>query len=429
MASYTDPRVMPSAPNLPEHVFDRIPVVLLGGVNLVRALGLAGIPAIVATAKEDEPALASRHCTARCVIPSPAQGDAAVDALVSIGDRLVTLYGRRAPLFYGSDEWLTLIYSHRERLERYFLLLLNDPQVADAMLTKDGFQAFARRRGLPVPAALRWEGDGPASVASYPGPVVVKPSNKDGWTDSLLRKRAFGRAKALVFPSGADANDDIVLAHFRDQLTVQQYVSGDDRSNWSFHGFSDEKGHVIESFVGRKISTCPPDNGESAYIELEHNEELTALGKRLAACIPLKGVFKMDFKQDERTGRWYLLEVNARCNLWQYLGAVNGVNLMRTAYDFLLEAKRPAASAYGTRTRWLSLELDARAFRTLRAEGRLGVVRWLASILFARKVYNLFAWKDPGPWLSFWIRRLARLGTRAPARFLNLVRQWRSTAS
>ena len=71
---------MPSAPNLPEHVFDRIPVVLLGGVNLVRALGLAGIPAIVATAKEDEPALASRYCTARCVIPSPAQGDAAVDA-------------------------------------------------------------------------------------------------------------------------------------------------------------------------------------------------------------------------------------------------------------------------------------------------------------------------------------------------------------
>jgi predicted ATP-grasp superfamily ATP-dependent carboligase len=229
---------MPSAPNLPEHVFDRIPVVLLGGVNLVRALGTGrnSRDRRDREGRRARPGVAPLH--ARCVIPSPAQGDAAVDALVSIGDRLVTLYGRRAPLFYGSDEWLTLIYSHRERLERYFLLLLNDPQVADAMLTKDGFQAFARRRGLPVPAALRWEGDGPASVASYPGPVVVKPSNKDGWTDSLLRKRAFGRAKALVFPSGADANDDIVLAHFRDQLTVQQYVSGDDRSNWSFHGFS-----------------------------------------------------------------------------------------------------------------------------------------------------------------------------------------------
>jgi D-aspartate ligase len=206
-------------------------------------------------------------------------------------------------------------------------------------------------------------------------------------------------------------------------------VSGDDRCNWSFHGFSDEKGHVIESFVGRKLRTFPPDNGESAYIELQHNEELTALGKRLAACIPLKGIFKMDFKQDARTGRWYLLEVNARFNLWQYLGAANGMNLMRTAYDFLLEGKRPAARAYGTRTRWLSLELDARAFRALRAEGKLHLAGWLASLLLARKVYNLFGWQDPGPWLSFWKRRLARLGTRAPARLLSLMRQWRSTAS
>src|SRR5690242_18024050 len=55
IASYIDPRAMPNAPTLPEHVFDRIPVVLLGGVNLVRALGLAGIPAIVASPKEDEP--------------------------------------------------------------------------------------------------------------------------------------------------------------------------------------------------------------------------------------------------------------------------------------------------------------------------------------------------------------------------------------
>src|SRR5690242_8839473 len=119
---------MASQPSLPEHVSDRIPVVLLGGVNLVRTLGLAGIPAIVASAHEDEPAFASRYCTERCLLPSFSQAEAAADALVSIGDRLVTRHGRRVPLFYGSDDGLKLIYAHRERLERYFLLLLNDEQ-------------------------------------------------------------------------------------------------------------------------------------------------------------------------------------------------------------------------------------------------------------------------------------------------------------
>ena len=416
---------MPTALDLPAHVFDRIPVVLLGGVNLVRALGMAGIPVIVASPNEDEPAFASRYCAARCLLPPLAQGEAAVDAIVTIGDRLSSMYGRRVPLFYGSDDALKLIYAHRPRLERYYLLLLNDPEVAQALLTKDGFAAFAAARSLPVPASLPWE-----SLQDHEGAVVVKPSNKEGWTDSPLRKRAFGHAKALVFEGGAEAHSDPALALFRDKLTCQQYVAGDDSSNWSYHAFADGKGRVLESFVGRKLRTCPPDNGESAYIQLVQNEELRALGERLAASMPLKGIFKMDFKQDARTGAWYLLEVNARFNLWQYLGAANGVNLMRTAYDFLLEGKRPAApAAHRVDIRWLSLELDARAFRAMRAEGRLGLVRWLASIAFARKVYNVFSWTDPGPWLWFWARRLRRLSSRGPARFLTLLRQWRSTAS
>ncbi len=396
----------------------------------MRTLGMAGIPAIVASHLEDEPAFASRYCAARCIVPAPSHGDAAIDAVVSIGDRLSAMYGRRVPLFYGSDDWLKLINAHRERLERYFLLLLNSPEVADAMLTKNRFQAFAQKRGLPVPAALSWKDTATRSVAGHSGPVVVKPSNKDGWTDSLLRRRAFGSAKALVFATGAEAAADPALALFHDQLTCQEYVPGGDGCNWSYHAFADEKGHVLESFVGRKLRTFPPDNGESAYIEMTANEELRALGARLAECLPLRGLFKMDFKHDARTGQWYLLEVNARSNLWQYLGAANGVNLMRVAYDYLLDGKRPAPAAMRhDRLRWLAFTLDRRAYRLLHGEGRLGFFRWLASLAFARKVYNIFAWSDPGPWLSLWVRRIKRLSTRGSARLLSMVRQWRSTAS
>ena len=40
----------------------RIPVLLLGGINLVRTLGEAGIPAIVASADGEDPARDSRFC-------------------------------------------------------------------------------------------------------------------------------------------------------------------------------------------------------------------------------------------------------------------------------------------------------------------------------------------------------------------------------
>jgi D-aspartate ligase len=186
----------------------------------------------------------------------------------------------------------------------------------------------------------------------------------------------------------------------------------------------------MEWFVGRKLRTNPPDNGESAYLQLAENDALRALGEELAKRMQLKGIFKMDFKQDARTGEWFLLEVNARFNLWHYVGAANGVNLMRTAYDFLLNDARGAAAAKRrTDIRWLSLQLDRQAFATLRSEGKLGVARWLASIVFARKVYNVFSWTDPGPWLSFWRHRLSKLASRLGDKLLTHLRQWRSTAS
>lgn len=416
--------------DLPSQRFERVPVLLLGGVNLVRALGLAGIPAIVASPQADDPVFASRYCSARAVIPSYESGEAAADAIVAIGDRLATMYGRRVPLMYGSDDALELIHTHRDRMQRYFLLLLNEPEIAAGLLDKDRFQALARRRGLPVPRTLAWDASGEGSVAGVAGAVIMKPRLKLDWYASHVRERLFRDSKARVFASGAEAAADPAVALFHEKVTFQEYVAGDDTALWSFHGVADEKGAILDCFVGRKLRTCPPLTGESAFIELDEDAELTRIGCDIAAALPLKGPFKMDFKKDAVTGRWYLLEINARFNLWHYLGAVNGINLARAAYDYLLDGVRPLTpGTYATIYRWLSFELDLAAFRELRRRGELGLGEWLGSILFSRNVCNFFSWSDPGPWASVWARRARKLRGFVPRRISMLVRQWRSTAS
>ena len=407
----------------------RVPVLLLGGVNLVRTLGLAGIPAVVASADPDEPAFASRYCVSHHVLPA-LDHPQAVDQLVAIGERLREDSGQPVPLMYGSDDALELIYAHRERLEGHFRFLVTDPAIADALIAKDRFQALAVERGLPVPGELAWDGDGPGTLAGATREVLVKPRVKRDWHDSVLHERVFGGdSKARIHANGAAALADPAVALFRDQLTFQDYIPGGDESLWSFHGFADENGALLASFIGRKIRTDPPLTGESAFIELAHDDGLAALGRDIAARLPLKGAFKMDFKRDPRDGRWHILEINARYNLWHYLGAANGVNLMAVAYGHLLGHQRRMPSRPSTTRRWLSLENDWRAFRVLRARGELGLAGWLASITFSRNVYNLFAWSDPGPWLRFWWRRVTRRARRGPDRLVERVRQWRSTAS
>jgi D-aspartate ligase len=406
------------------------PVVLLGGINLVRTLGLAGLPAIVASSDPDEPAFASRYCVEGCLLPASDNPEAIAATLVALGTRLSIEEGCRIPIMYGSDDALQLLYRYRDRLERYFLFLVSDPAVGNSLIAKDRFQRMARQRGLPVPRSLVFEGDGPGTLRGTAGPVLVKPSTKVDWHHTVLCQRLFGGdGKARIFASGAEAAGHEVVAEFRDQLTFQEYVPGGDDELWSFHGFADENGEVLASFIGRKVRTYPTLTGESAFIELAHDDSLEALGREVARRCPLKGVFKMDFKRDPRNGHWYLLEINARYTLWHYLAASNGLNLARTTYDYLMYGMRPPERRASRDYRWLSLELDFRAYRELAARGELTATAWARSILGSRNVYNLFAWRDPEPWLRFWLRRVARRLDRALFRFTTAFRQWRSTAS
>jgi D-aspartate ligase len=409
---------------------DRPPILLLGGTNLVRAAGLAGIPVIVASCDPDEPAFASRYCVARRVLPLLSQPEAIIEALLDLSAELFGTFGRRVPLMFGNDDWLELIYSHRDRLHGHFLLLLNDPAVAQSLGEKERFARLAAQRQLPVPLQLRWEGAGPGALGEWGGKVLVKPKLKLDWHDSPLHDLLFtDGGKALVFDSGAAAMAHPLVERHRNQLLFQEFIPGDDRHLWSFHGFADENGTVVQSFVGRKIRTSPPITGESAYVEMVRDPGLATFGKLMAERIPLRGPFKIDFKQDPRDGRLLVLEVNARCTLWHYVGAVNGVNLMQAAYEYLVDGKRAKVSEYSTRVRWLYLRLDFRAYRLLAKAGELDFVRWLASIVWGPKVYNVFAWNDPGPFFALWIGRFTRRARRIPEKLASFARLWRSTAS
>src|SRR5262245_35132236 len=134
----------------------RPPVVLLGGLNVLRALGLARIPTIVASSEPDAPVLASRYCSAQLALPPLERREAVLEALLAAGGLLSRSLGRKVPLFFTSDDSLDLVQEQREALGRHFLLLLNDPEPARAMIEKERFGAFAIERGLPVPRALAW---------------------------------------------------------------------------------------------------------------------------------------------------------------------------------------------------------------------------------------------------------------------------------
>jgi D-aspartate ligase len=408
--------------NLPD---SPVPGVLLGSLHLVRVFGLAGIPTVVASCDAREIAFASRHCNVAVHLPPLSEPDRALRLLERIGARLAERFGRRIPLAFGNDDFLRLIYANRARLERHFAMLLNDPEIGEALLDKDRFALFASERGLPVPKTYAWDAEGANALISADHPVVAKPAVKFEWSSSPMLATLFGGAKkALIFENGRVARADGGLARHHEQLVFQEYIPGDDANLWCFDGIADARGTLLTGYSGRKLRTFPPLTGESSYIELLHDEALHDVARDVVARVPLKGIFNLDFKKDPRSGRFRLLEVNARHNFWLYLAARNGVNLAADFHEYVLRGTLPLKRTPRQMWRWIDFALDRRACRALVHDRELSYWRWALS-LARPTVYSVFAWSDPMPLASVWMYRarakLARGSGRLRQRFFKAM--------
>ncbi|MGH7520167.1 MAG: GNAT family N-acetyltransferase, partial [Gemmatimonadales bacterium] len=151
----------------------RPPAVVLGDIDLVRALGLARIPSTV-LAPPGAPVRYSRHT--RAVFPwhnaweNPEQ---LVESLVRFGQ------AQPEPpcLFYQEDRTLLLVSRHRERLREGFRFIVPDAELVEQLGDKARFQKMAARLDLPVPAArVIAPGDPlPGDDFPIPFPIVLKP--------------------------------------------------------------------------------------------------------------------------------------------------------------------------------------------------------------------------------------------------------------
>ena len=390
---------------------DRPPVMLFDvGLDLIRPFALASIPVIAANLDPATLSWVSRYPVGRLALPPSTDPDAdSIQVLMNAGAEIVGVLGRKIPLCYGRDETLRLLYEHGDELSRHYLFLVNDPALASALLYKDAFGALCRSKGLPVPRMFGWDPDSPDSIARADCPVLVKPTHKTDWHTSAVYREIFaGGGKAKIFASGRELMSDALCSKYRDLLVAQEYIPGGDDEIYSFHGFADRTSQILAYFCGKKIRTFPRNIGESTYLELVKSADLEAVGRRIISTLGFKGVFKIDFKRHAGTGRFYMLEINARFNLWHYLGAVSGVNLPAVAYRYLVHGIRPPADNYSTRYRWLDLYLDSKAYRELRSRGELSGAQWLRSLAFHRNVCSTFSWADPKPSLVWWARALKK---------------------
>jgi D-aspartate ligase len=375
---------------------------VMGDVDLVRALGLAGISCAV-FGQHDDAARYSRHV--RTVLPwheHRQREDELVAALLR--------FGRAQPappvLYPQTDAALLLVSRHRERLSEAFRFVLAGKELIDQLVDKNRFQALAERHGLPVPPAdsIEWTPGHRRQAPAVSFPAVVKPAVREPeWTAGVAEG---GKALRIA---GPDEWAGIVprLEEFGSDVLIQEFVSGPETAMESYHAYVDENGTTVGAFTGRKIRTFPPRYGFSTAVEIVDLADVAELGSDVLARLGLCGVAKVDFKRDAG-GRLRLLEVNPRFTLWHHPAAVAGVNVPALVHADLTGRPRPTGRRPERHVAWCNPLSD------LRAAHQTGTppLEWLQWARTCQAMSGL-AWDDPLPFVLGTLRKAVSRRIRA----------------
>ena len=233
---------------------------VMGDVDLVRALGIAGISAAFLGSPND-PARFSRHVRVSLPWTDPwERQEAMVDALLAFA----TSRAQAPVLFPQTDASLLWSRDTATGLRDGFRLTLADADLVEQLVDKGRFQALAARHELPVPRAQRLD-PGPAQpppALDVPFPLVIKP---------LVRtpgEAPRGQAKALHVPGREDLSRSGAGSRPRSPILAQELIRGPERDIESFHAYVDESGAIPGEFTGRKIRTLPSRYGHSTAVEI-----------------------------------------------------------------------------------------------------------------------------------------------------------------
>lgn len=366
------------------------PALVIGDMDLIRPLGMAGIRTIAAGPTGPETAW-SRYSIGSIRLPDLWHSDEeAVESLIR--------YGRtrddRPTIIYQKDPAVLLLSRYREALGGFYRMLLPPADTVEMLVNKMAFHAQATQRGLPVPATLF--GTGPETVeraSELRFPVIVKPVLRDQ-TEDHWAPVAEG-AKALMCAT----IDDLRTLMDRDELremrvVVQEYIVGSEPSLVSYHALIVPEGRTVGEFTGRKIRTHPREFGQSTAVEITDEPDVADLGRRVLDSFAFHGIAKVDMKRD-RDGTLHVLEVNPRFNLWHHPGAVAGVNLPAAAHRYLVDGAHETLPRPRVGVQWVQVWGDRIAAR----ERDVPTSRWLASVARA-EARRAFHWDDPGAMLG-----------------------------
>ena len=307
-----------------------------------------------------------------------------------------------AVVFPTRDADVVFLDRFRKELSSKFRLCLPSKSSLASTLNKKDLACVARQAGVPTPNTIAVHcvadlGRVPEEVGF---PCVVKPVSSVDWRSSQSWAKA-GCRKAFLANDAEQLRreyEQVSLAH--PCVLIQEWVPGPTENIVVVGAYVNENSEPIEYFTARKLLQSPDDFGTGCVVASEDIPELLEPSRVLWKALQYRGLAEIEYKQDNRTGEYRLIEINTRHWDQHQLGEATGTNLTWTAYCDLAGLEVAVSRRPYRRIKWVAE--DAVILYVLQtALGRPRSTVKLLKFLKGRRMYAVFAWYDPGPLLHY----------------------------
>lgn len=365
---------------------------------VVRSLGRRGLAVHVAPFDHASPALRSRHIARIHRLP-PYNLDPAVWVTAMRG----LFEAERFDLVIPCDDRTILpLHRHRDAWGATRIALPNEAAF-EAFFDKHATRELARRAGVPVaPGEKLAPGVGAADlVARYGLPLALKP------------RHSFALARIGARRSVAILHDEAALAAALATLTDPEahLVEGFFEGRGVGVSILAAEGEVLQAFQHHRVHESGPTGGSTYRVSAALDPALLDATRALARESRLHGVAMCEFRRDMASGRFVLLEVNARFWGSLPLAVAAGVDFPAQLHDLLVHGRSQPQVAYRVGHHARSLVNDA--YRLARDLGdravplprRIGALlqeigAGLGRTLTGRETQDSFARDDLRPWFG-----------------------------
>lgn len=359
-------------------------------LNVAHGFAKAGIDVIHVTTKPDDFASHSRFVKRKQVAPE-ARDAAGLLAFLTHGP----VGADRALLVPVNDPPLEFVARHVDQLAPHYRLTTPSWTMLGGI--NDKSQLYRRAHAIGVPAPNVWFPQSSVELEAALGAITYPCLLKPHQTPPFFA--VYGE-KVLM----AD-NVDALRRKFADtqrhalSVMVSEIVPGPDDAIFNYACYIDRGGRVAAEACVQKLRKHPPGYGVGCVVKtIPLNAEMREYSLRLLRSYGYTGFSSTEFKRDQRTGQFRLMEINTRPILWLRLLTNAGINIPQLMFMDQVTGAAIPPQRYRTDMYWIHNFLD---LWELRRNQRAKAIAWRDFFHPYRQspVYAVPLFADPMPFL------------------------------